>query len=167
MEPVAEQLYRDIWGPLESVERLAHNHNGNVNPLDKEWAIDVVLHTQIGFPITIQDKFRDYDAYKAYNQFTLEYENDPKTHEPGEFYHLAANYYFYGFATRDNKSFVSWKAIDLNDFKECYRMGVIREKERGQNRAKGKASFLCFDWQQLRDHDLLFRDSEASWTRLS
>lgn len=161
LEPVADELYRIIWGPLRRLERFNHNQSGVVHPLDKEWAIDAVLETACGLPITIQDKFRDYRYYELYNEFTLEYENNPRTHVPGEFYHLVANYYFYGFASLDRCSFISWKIIDLNAFKECYRAGIIRESGIGKNISKGYASFLCFGWEQLERHGLLFRQWEA------
>lgn len=162
MESIADQLYDDIWGPLKRLEHLSHNPGGEVHPLDKDWAIDVILQTQIGLPVTIQDKFRDYHYYELYNQFTLEYENDPMTHVPGEFYHLIANYYFYGFAALDKRSFVSWKVIDLNRFKDSYLRNEIKEDGRAYNWLKGRASFLYFGWDKLRRYGLLFRDSEAA-----
>lgn len=158
MEPIADQLYHEIWGPLRELHRLSHNRTGEVHPLDKEWAIDVILKTTCGLPITLQDKFREYKYHKLYDEFTLEYENNPETHEEGEFYHLVANYYFYGFATPDKQSFISWKVIDLNTFKEFYRTGRIKEDGVGKNRDKGKATFLYFAWKKLRDNGLLLMD---------
>jgi hypothetical protein len=159
MEPIADQLYHDIWGPLQKLERLSHGRKAP-HPLDKDWAIDVILQTIEGLTITIQDKFRKYKYYKEYNQFTLEYENNPATHEPGEFFHLVANYYFYGFATIEKQSFVSWKVIDLNPFKECYRVKAIVEDGIGYNKKKSRASFIFFSWDKLRDKSLLFRESK-------
>jgi hypothetical protein len=160
MEPLADELYRKIWGPLRRLERLSHNREGACHPLDREWAIDAVLQTEGGLIVTIQDKFREYEYYRRYNQFTLEYENNPATHEQGEFYHLAANYYFYGFAAQDKASFISWKVIDLNRFKELYRIGAIREDGVGRNIDKSHATFKIFNWNGLRENGLLFRDSE-------
>ncbi|MBA7627605.1 hypothetical protein ES703_35072 [subsurface metagenome] len=160
MEPIADQLYYDIWGPLQKLERLSHSRVGPPHPLDKDWAIDVILQTMGGLTITIQDKFRQYKYYRDYNQFTLEYENNPATHEPGEFFHLVANYYFYGFATIDKQSFISWKVIDLNPFKECYRVKAIVEDGTGYNKKKSRASFIFFNWDKLRDKGLLFRESK-------
>lgn len=165
MEPVADHLYHDIWGPLQKLERLSHSRVSPPHPLDKDWAIDVILQTTGGLTITIQDKFRQYKYYKKYNQFTLEYENNPTTHEPGEFFHLVANYYFYGFATIDKQSFINWKVIDLNPFKECYRVKAIVEDEIGYNETKGRASFICFSWDKLRDKGLLFRESNLPESR--
>jgi len=165
MEPVADQLYHDIWGPLQKLERLSHSRTKPPHPLDKDWAIDVILQTTGGLTITIQDKFRQYEYYKKYNQFTLEYENNPETHEPGEFFHLVANYYFYGFATMDKQLFISWKVIDLNPFKECYRVKAIVEDEIGYNEMKSRASFICFGWDKLRDKGLLFRESPPTESR--
>ena len=159
MEPMADQLYHDIWGPLQKLEHLSHSKVGHPHPLDKDWAIDVILQTTGGLTITIQDKFRQYKYYKKYNQFTLEYENDPATHEPGEFFHLVANYYFYGFATINKQSFISWKVIDLNPFKECYRTGKIKEDGIAYNKEKGRASFIYFSWDKLRDKALIFREN--------
>lgn len=158
MEPMADQLYHNIWGPLQKLGRLPHGRKAP-HPLDKDWAIDVILQTVGGLTITIQDKFRQYKYYERYNQFTLEYENNPRTHEPGEFFHLVANYYFYGFATITKQSFLSWKVIDLNRFKECYRVKTLVEDGIAYNKKKGRASFIFFNWYKLQDRDLIFRES--------
>jgi len=156
---MADQIYHDIWGPLQKLDRLSHGKEAP-HPLDKDWAIDAILQTMGGLTITIQDKFRQYKYYKKYNQFTLEHENNPATHEPGEFFHLVANYYFYGFANIDKQSFINWKVIDLNSFKECYRVKSIVEDGIAYNKTKSRASFIFFNWDKLRDKDLLFRESE-------
>jgi hypothetical protein len=161
MEPIANRLYEQIWGPHRSLERLSHDHGGLAHPLDKDWAIDVILQTIDGLTITIQDKFRRHEYYRRFNQFTLEYENNPATHEPGEFFHLVANYYFYGFATLDKTAFLSWAVIDLNRFKDCLRRKTIIEDGIGRNKAKGRASFKYFAWHKLRDKGLLFRESNG------
>ena len=140
MQPFADAIYRRIWR-LEGIKR-------NLGKLDKDRGIDVILMGKSGLTNALQEKFRRY-KYRTYQQFTIEYKNNPLTNEPGEFYKLAANYYFYGYSKEDGMGFYQWWIVNLNKFKDAYEKGSIRPDEIMENKKHGHASFLCFNFDRL------------------
>lgn len=138
MQGCADSIYKGLW-VLQGIER-------NLGALDKERSIDVKLTLESGLTIDIQEKFRRAH-YKEYWQFTVEYKNNPITNEPGEFYKLAANYYFYGYVNKKEDSFTDWWLIDLNVFKNLYADGTILHNYILQNEKRSNASALCFNFK--------------------
>lgn len=142
MQPSADEIYRHIW-PFCGIER-------DLGPLDKDRGIDVILTSLTGLKISFQEKFRR-NKYLRYQQFTIEFKNNPETDELGELFKLAANYYFYAYANPKETCFCQWKIVDLNKFKEAYENGELIPDEIGQNKKRSRANFLCFDWVKLKN----------------
>lgn len=138
----ADDIYHHIWN-CNTVMR-------NLGALDKDRAIDVRLELSTGLPLDIQEKFRR-PKYRHYWQFTTEYKNNPQNNEPGEFYKLSANYYFYSYSFDDigKSGFTDWWLLDINKFKDMYQEGILIPDETRVNKIRSHASFLCFSWDKL------------------
>jgi len=148
LQSIADAVYSNIW-QVKQIQR-------NLGSLDKDRGIDVHLQLVSGLTFDIQEKFRRAEA-RHYWQFTVEYKNNPVTGEPGEFYKLAANYYFYAYVNKLENCFTDWFIVDLNSFKEAYNSGLLKEDELRENTLRSKASFLCFNWSEM--SPFIFRES--------
>ena len=151
MQEYANLIYRSMWN-ISGIQR-------NLGELDKERGIDIKLTLESGLTIDIQEKFRR-NHYIKFWQFTIEYKNDPRKNEPGEFYKLAANYYFYSYSNIKENGFKYWWLIDLNRFKNSYNDGILMNDDILQNGEHGKANALCFDFNNQYLKDCYFRDSQ-------
>lgn len=141
MQPWADGIYKSLWGDSAEIQR-------ELGELDRQRAIDTIVIPPEGLPISLQEKARRRKYFKYY-QFTVEYMNNPRRGEKGEFFKLAANYYFYGYARIDEQGFLWWRVVDLNPFKRYYHEAKIQPDEVKQNKNRSNASFLCFDWANL------------------
>lgn len=150
-QPHANEIYKRLWNITDAdIKR-------NLGALDKERGIDVNLTLPSGLPLGIQEKFRRADC-RHFWQFTVEYKNNPATDEPGEFYKLAANYYFYSYVSQDESRFTDWWLVDLNRFKQLFTTGELKPDDTVPNKRRSNASFLCFDWLRLENiGGLIFR----------
>jgi len=151
-QKAADNIYKQIWN-IESIER-------ELGDLDRERGIDVKLNLINGLTIEIQEKFRRPE-YRHYWQFTVEYQNNPDMNEPGEFHHLSANYYFYGYSN-GKSGFSDWWIIDLNKFKDDYNNHLLFEDGIKNNYERSNASFLYFSWQKREIIKTIFRCSDNS-----
>ena len=102
--------------------------------------------------ITLQEKFRENSALK-FLDFTQEYKNAAGTdnENDGEYFHLAAQLYFYGWADANNESFEKWAILDVLKYKlmiqDCggiEKMGTLRTNEK-----HGMANFYCIPIRKL------------------
>ena len=150
MQKYADFIYRSIWN-VSNIQR-------NLGEIDKERGIDTKLILESGLTIDIQEKFRR-NHYIKFWEFTVEYKNDPVKDEPGEFYKLAANYYFYSYANLNENDFEYWWVIDLNKFKNLYNEYILKYDDILQNGEHGKANALCFNFDNPTLQGCYFRDS--------
>lgn len=140
-QPYADAIYKKLWNVTE-IER-------ELGALDKDRGIDCRIILNNGLTLDIQEKFRRPHQRK-YWQFTIEYKNNPQTNEPGEFYHLAANYYFYSYTFSPNGGiFTDWWIICLNKFKDYYNRNLLKEALGGRNTKRSHTTFKCFNFDDL------------------
>jgi hypothetical protein len=96
---------------------------------------------------SIQEKYRTHDKLKfmdftqeIYNAYNTEHQTD------GEFIHLHAAYYFYGWSNEDETGFAQWFIMDVQEYKKLVLavggLDNIPKVKRVQNNAYGKALFF-------------------------
>ena len=116
MRPVADKLYWQIIPSLKKIDRswcgrLPLPLHVELGVLDKELGIDVIFSLNNGMRLTCQEKFGSPNfAYLA--DVTVEYYNDPVRFVPGDWFTMIAQLYFFGFASKDYKSFDLWVLLD-------------------------------------------------------
>ncbi len=151
MRPVVTRIYEGLFLGCR-VEHIS-GQPGEPNPLDSELGIDAKIHLTQGQWISVQEKFRRHEWLKALD-FTQEYYNAVGTEyeEPGEWFHLAAHVYFYGWANESQDDFAAWALLDVLQYKllvdragGLHKLGKLR-----QNRAGGSASFYAIPIGNLR-----------------
>lgn len=144
MKPAAIRIYQRIF-PGCYLEDL-REEGVKVHILDKEFAIDSLLHFPSGQWISIQEKYRS-NKYLERLDFTQEYMNAFGTeHEnPGEWFKLGAQLYFYGWANKRNDDFEKWVILDIAKYKLLIELsgGLSKIGTFFKNDKYGKASFYA------------------------
>ncbi|GAI66743.1 unnamed protein product [marine sediment metagenome] len=116
MHPVADNLYWEIIPGIKDILRGYRLRTAlplivELGPLDKELGIDVIFTLDNGMRLTCQEKFNQHTfSYKK--NATVEYENDPIRGKPGDWFTMITQLYFFGFASKDEKSFDLWVLFD-------------------------------------------------------
>ena len=149
-------------GPVEGVYqtffpgchvRYTREHD-ELRPFDDHFAIDTILELQSGGIVTAQQKCRRYGYFLQYRDFTQEYMNAVgSTYESrGEWFHLASQVYFYGWANQNESELVAWLLLDVVKYRRLVEdaggLEVIGTLH--QNRDRGKASFYSISLEKLR-----------------
>ena len=116
MRPVADDLYREIIPGIKDIDRryrmrLPLPVHVELGVLDKELGIDVIFTLNNGMRLTCQEKFGS-PIFTYLKDVTVEYYNDPIHLVPGDWFTMVAQLYFFGFASKDYKSFDLWVLLD-------------------------------------------------------
>src|SRR5262245_13088356 len=111
MQPHALRIYQHIF-PGCMVEDLRKQgkrdeDEDGVHILDRNFAIDSLLRMPDGSFFTLQEKYRTHEHLQNFGDFTHEFMNGygTKRQEPGEWFHLGAQLYFYGWANEEKTDF--------------------------------------------------------------
>ena len=101
-----------------------------LRPFDDHFAIDTILELRSGGIVTAQQKCRRYGYFLKYRDFTQEYMNAVGSIDEsrGEWFHLASQIYFYGWANQAEDGLVAWLLLDVVK----YRGLVGKERRVGQ-----------------------------------
>jgi len=154
MAPLADNIYRKKWGVI-SIERTKRC-DGRVSILDKKFCIDVILTLPNGAILTGQEKFRSYPAFKKYSgEATIEYYQDPDIFERGEFFHLASQFYFYGFSNEKEAGFLKYYCLDVARITLALAFKKIPYRV-FQNHKHSRASFIAFSYKDIPGDCILF-----------
>jgi len=144
MKPAALKIYGKIFPGCEVV--YLTGAGSEAHELDREMGIDARIELPTGQHITLQEKYRRH-YFLRFRDFTQEYKNAVGTqHEcKGEFFKLAAQAYFYGWANESATDFEAWVLFDVLKYKLLVeRAGGLDNMGRYmQNDKHGRASFYC------------------------
>lgn len=162
MTPCIDNIYNKLFSNLEIISRSSRETttDAKVLFLDKEMAIDTFLHFNDGTVITMQEKTRK-NYYLRYDDFTFEYYNDPNSKEEGEWFKLAAQLYFYGFANEFENSYDKFYIINVPEFrlflKNKIGIKTLEAKYLRYNKPPAKANFFCIPFNIIPDHCIKFK----------
>ena len=143
MRHQAIKIYKQIW-PGCQIEDL-REQGVNVHVLDKEFGIDTLSTFPSGQWLSIQEKYRRYNTWHKFKDFTQEYKNGVGTsyEGPGEWFHLGAQVYFVGWADIKETCFPYWFLMDIAKYKLIIensggldKVGILK-----QNKDHGRSSF--------------------------
>ena len=116
MRPVADKLYGQIIPGIKDIDRryqmrLPLPLHVELGVLDRELGIDVFFTLNNGMRLTCQEKFGS-PSFTYLEDVTVEYYNDPVRLVPGDWFTMIAQLYFFGFASKDYKTFDLWVLLD-------------------------------------------------------
>lgn len=109
MRDKADLLYKTLLPNLKSIIRY---DQAEKFILDKEHGIDAVLIFNNQQLITLQEKFLSHQ-YAKYKSLTVEYEQNPQTHEMGDWIKLACQMYFTGYINERGDAFEFYVLVDF------------------------------------------------------
>ena len=114
---------------------------------DKFLGIDVLLTFVNGMTLTMQEKF----LTTKYNTVTVEYFNDPRTGEPGDWCELKAQLYFVGYWDKKapHDGFRKWILLDWPMTVLQTQKGMIPWSERGNTHSAARANFKFVKFAQV------------------
>ena len=108
MRPVANRIYQNLFGESVGIDRAERDTSAI---LDIEFAIDVKLSLPNGMILTGQEKFLSH-RYASFRSVTVEYFQNWRTEEHGDWFRLASQFYFVGYATKNEGTFDPWILLD-------------------------------------------------------
>lgn len=151
-------VYKRVWSGCRVVDISALKQKAKrYFYLDKMFGIDTVVYLNNGSVFTLQEKVRSYRYTVLGEQcgydFTQEYMNAEGTpyEEKGEWFSLTADFYFVGWADKDNRSLKKWIIFNVPMYKqlvfEAGGLDFIGTKI--QNKKHGRASFYVIPVKSL------------------
>lgn len=156
-----DNIYMNLFKGIKSIDRsFAESENNIQLLLDKELGIDTVLRFDDGTFLTFQEKSR-LNYYITYDDFTFEYYNDPITKEEGEWFKLASQYYFYGFANKNNDGYEKVYILNVPAFRLFLKNDIgietLKYKYLMQNKPPAKANFFAIPFNIIPDKCFLYK----------
>ena len=168
MHPHINSIYRRLFSNLTEIKRSDRTKECDQKILfmDKELAIDTFLHFKDGTILTMQEKTRTERILKMFGpDFTFEYYNNPDTKEQGEWFKLAAQMYFYGYARADNAGYIRYWLMNIPKLRIFLKneigLSELEKKYLRRNRPPARANFFAIPFAILRS-DCIMYDSDSS-----
>uniref|UniRef100_A0A6M3LA47 Uncharacterized protein n=1 Tax=viral metagenome TaxID=1070528 RepID=A0A6M3LA47_9ZZZZ len=129
---------------------------------DRKRAIDVIVEHSLGWTLTIQEKVRRGKVW-TYSlerdrepDFTQEYRNAVGTEheEPGEWFHLWAQLYFFGWESPNEDGLIAWLMMDIFRYKMIVHAkgGLDRLGRLNPNARHGRSNFYSIPISRLHEH---------------
>jgi len=137
MRSSADTLYKALLPNLKSIIRYDHAEQFI---LDKEHGIDAVLIFNNLQIITLQEKFLSHDKAR-YKSLTVEYEQNPQTHEMGDWTKLACQMYFTGYINAAWTAFEFYILVDFARLVMETQRGAVRWLQNMNKDGHARASF--------------------------
>lgn len=149
MTPCIDKVYAYLFGNrLESITRSdrAKSTNDKLLFMDIHLSIDTHLRFKNGSVLTFQEKTRK-NYFLKYNDFTFEYYNDPIIKDEGEWFKLAAQLYFYGYANKDETGYDKFWILNVTKLRarlmQNYTIEEMEKKWLKNNHPPAKANFFA------------------------
>lgn len=149
MQPHALKIYQRVF-PGCTVEDLRKDgkrdeDKDGVHILDRKYGIDSHIRMPDGSFFTLQEKYRRHAHLKSFGDFTQEWMNGfgTKYQEHGEWFHLGAQLYFYGWTNEEETDFEEYLLLDIVKYKLLvHKAGGLDEIGTMQcNERYGRAAF--------------------------
>ena len=139
--PAIDAIYNRVF-PGCTIKRFDH---GNDLILDVRFAIDVELKMPNGMILLGQEKALG-NEFARFRSVTVEYYQDPTIKEEGDWFKLAAQFLFCGYANITDTEFNPWVILDWAQVVESTRLNnihwMINKNKDGRARANFKYTVM-------------------------
>ena len=161
MAPCIDRIYRRLFKNIRFIRRSNRDTKDTETMfMDKRLAIDTFIYFNDGSFITLQEKTRR-SCYAKYDDFTFEYYNDPLTREPGEWFKLAAQWYFYGYANEAGNGYSKFYLIDVAKLrlylKNTFSIETLEKNYMRRNPPPAKANFFAIPFSAIDNECFKYR----------
>lgn len=160
-EIFVEQIYREVFGKDIAVRRSRRYGKQEWALMDRQFHIDCAIELPNGSRLLGQEKVLRA-RYANFETFTIEYYQDREKKEPGEFFHIAAQFYFHGYWNQEYTGIDMFCLIDLLKFLDWLKseysvedMNAMINSKRRNSRVgfnapqNGKASFFYIPYNLI------------------
>ena len=151
MRSPVEEVYLTYFPDCKVRYKREHDE---LRPFDEHFAIDTILELHRGGIVTAQQKCRRHRYLSQHGDFTQEFMNAAGGiyETPGEWFHLAAQLYFYGWANQAEDGLAAWVVLDVVRYKMLVEQagGLDKVGTLRKNRVHGRASFYVIPMEILR-----------------
>lgn len=163
MTPHIDGIYYKLFSNLVDIKRSSRDTQTDEKILfmDRHLAIDTFLSFKDGTVLTLQEKTRQryyHDTFGA--DFTFEYYNDPATKDEGEWFKLAAQLYFYGYANGSEDGYYKYWIIDVPKLRLHLKNNIgiqqLESRYLRHNKPPAKASFFAVPFSIISDDCILY-----------
>jgi hypothetical protein len=141
----ANKIYRKVFDLTPGVKIEKVSRESELGQMDAKQGIDLILRTEDGECITVQEKYLDYPRH------TLTIEEKKGSGDPGGWYYTTAKYYFVGYVDKYRKvpGFSEYILVDLDELRKADSRGEI-QWEWNQNQNDGRrATFRFIDFDKV------------------
>ncbi len=148
MRPACDAVLCKVWGVTPDCIRR-FSHASELFILDREFAIDLQVRLPNGSQVMGQEKALSYKFYK-WRTFTMEFWQNRFTHEPGEFFKIASQFYLHGYSDASGVHFAEWKILDILKLVDWLkRCGVESLSARTKPAGGSRAAFLPIEYDKI------------------
>jgi len=149
-QPIADAIYKAQYPGCE-IKRFSREDE---SVLDIKFAIDLQLKLTSGQILTCQEKFLSY-KYAGFNSVTIEFMQDFKTGEEGDWFKMAVQIYFVAYFDKDEQSFLKWALLDWSAIAKETASNRIDWRTNQNKDGHARASFRFIDWDKLPSHCII------------
>jgi len=139
MRPYADIIYQSVWGNNIVIQRC-DGDSSDTAILDRCLGIDVQIRFPCGMVLLGQEKFLS-NRYRHWSSVTVEYEQNQWTHEPGNWYKLACQFYMVVYINDLENGFDPWIILDWTKVVIETHVGRIGWHLKYNNHDGARASF--------------------------
>ncbi len=142
-EPCANFVYQQVFRAIgctllnDSIDEVKCTKADKVSGLDLLLGIDVILTFNNRMQSTIQEKFLFVDRQTV----TVEYYQNPRIEDEGDWFKLKAQYYFVGYDRTKFEFFQDWILLDWPQVQRETIRGNINWQLRDNRRDNARANF--------------------------
>lgn len=139
MRPHIDRIYLEVFGFCIPIR----HDNDHKTVLDIEYSIDATLQFGNGSVLTAQEKTLSYEFMRVNSgpNLTVEYYQDPRGLEWGDWFHGAAQLYFCGYAAEDMDRFACYVIVDWPRLVLETNRHNVRWHDTENKNGKARASF--------------------------
>lgn len=145
MRPYADRIYRQVFGSKIEIQRFEREED---LVLDKIYAIDVQIRLPSGQILLGQEKFLSH-KFAGFKSLTVENEQDPATGERGDWFKIAAQFYFTGYMTKSEDGFDPWVLTNWTSIVIATHQGRITWQHNQNKDGYARASFVYTNMTML------------------
>jgi hypothetical protein len=141
MMPFMDIIYKNVFGNNTKIDRIEYQAD---YILDRKFAVDTILTLESGCILTGQEKCLTTN----FMTLTVEYEQNQYNHEHGDWFNMAAQFYFCGYVNKNMNGFRQWIIADWTKITYMTNKGDI-QWYLNQNNVRGLASFKYIKFSEL------------------
>jgi hypothetical protein len=144
LRPIADRLYKSVFGDV-SIMRKEREDN---YLLDKYFAIDFNIALNNGMILNGQEKFLSASCAR-FHSVTVEYLQDHRTGERGDWFKIASQIYFVGYVDKEETRFEPWVLLNWPQMVISSNLGFINWIDNKNKDGHARASFKYCDMFEI------------------